>query len=107
MQAVAKPSPRAGKVLNTPLYAYCEPGNAKYARVDGKKKFGSFSGYVNALIAKDRGVKPKVGFWKPKEETKKAAPIATPKKKKVAKKAKKKTFIGFLKTKAKKTAKKK
>lgn len=30
--------------------------------------FGSFSAYVNALIAKDRGVKPKLGFWKSKGE---------------------------------------
>lgn len=60
MRAVlAKPSPRAGKVLSTPLYAYCEPVNAKYARTKGKLKFGNFSAYVNALIAKDRGVKPR------------------------------------------------
>lgn len=94
MQAVAKPSAHAGKVLTTPLYAYCEPANAKFARIEGKTRYGSFSGYVNALIAKDRGVKPKVGFWKPKETTaiKTAATGTTKKatKKRLFKKAKKK-----------------
>lgn len=45
------------KVLNFTLYTYVEPVNGKYAKVQGKKKFGSFSAYVNQLIAKDRGAK--------------------------------------------------
>jgi len=62
---------RVPKVLSDPLYCYVEPGNGSHARTEGKKIFGSFSAYVNALIAKDRGVAPKLGDWKSKGEAKK------------------------------------
>ncbi len=55
---------RMPKILSEPLYAYVEPANGKHARTFGKKTFGSFSSYVNVLIAKDRGVKPNLGSWK-------------------------------------------
>jgi hypothetical protein len=52
-----KTAKKAKKVLNTHLYAYCTKANATYARTKGKQEFGSFSAYINALIASDRGVK--------------------------------------------------
>jgi hypothetical protein len=53
---------RTGKILTATLYCYVEPKNADHARKQGKDaKYGTFSGYVNALIAKDRGVKPTAG----------------------------------------------
>lgn len=53
---------RTGKILTDTLYLYVEPGSKKHAISQGKKpKYGTVSGYVNALIAKDRGVKPKRG----------------------------------------------
>lgn len=47
--------------LNAILYGYVEKSNLKHAKTYGKKLFGSHSAYINALIAKDRGVKPKLG----------------------------------------------
>jgi hypothetical protein len=61
---------RMPKTLSAPLFCYLEPGNAKHARTVGKKLFGSFSAYVNALIANDRGVKPALGKWKSDGESK-------------------------------------
>lgn len=53
---------RTGKILTRTLYAYVEPGNQRHALAQGKKpKYGTTSGYINAMIAKDRGVKPKGG----------------------------------------------
>lgn len=60
---------KTNKILNTLLWCYVEPGNHTHARKFGKKLFGSHSAYVNALIAKDRGVKPKLGSWKAKGES--------------------------------------
>lgn len=74
---------RVPKVLSDPLYCYVEPGNGSHARTEGKKIFGSFSAYVNALIAKDRGVAPKLGDWKSKGEAKKLRKAKAPKKKPV------------------------
>ncbi len=74
---------RVPKVLSDPLYCYVEPGNGSHARTEGKKIFGSFSAYVNALIAKDRGVAPKLGDWKSKGEAKKIRKEKAPKKKPV------------------------
>lgn len=71
---------RTSKTLPETLYCYVEKSNAAHAKTHGKKLFGSFSAYVNALIAKDRGVKPVLGFWKAKGEAKA---------KRLAKKAKK------------------
>lgn len=62
---------RVPKVLSSTLYCYVEPGNYAHAKGSGAKLFGSHSAYVNALIAKDRGVKPALGFWKAKGEAKK------------------------------------
>lgn len=67
---MAKTTRRLPKILNSLLYSYVEKGNAKYAKTEGKKLFGSHSAYVNALIAKDRGVKPHLGKWKSKGESK-------------------------------------
>ncbi len=61
-KVVKKPLPT--RALNTTLYAWVEARNANYARKLGAKLFGSYSAYVNALIANDRGVKPRLGFWK-------------------------------------------
>ena len=52
-------------VLTTHLYPWVERPNAVYARTVGAKKYGSFSSYINQLISKDRGVRPKLGTWKP------------------------------------------
>jgi hypothetical protein len=52
------------------MYLYLEPGNARHAKAFGKKIFGSASAYVNALVAKDRGVKPVLGSWKSPGEAK-------------------------------------
>jgi hypothetical protein len=54
------------KNLNKTLYCYVEGTNLKYADDYGKSLFGSRSAYINALIAKDRGVKPKLGIKQPK-----------------------------------------
>lgn len=59
------------KALNGKLYCYVEAENAKHAKTHGKLMFGSHSAYVNALIAKDRGVTPKLGTWKAEGESKK------------------------------------
>lgn len=58
------------KNLDTSLYCYVEKENASYAKKEGKKLFGSYSAYVNALIANDRGVQPKLGNWKAPGESK-------------------------------------
>jgi hypothetical protein len=42
------------RLLTATLYTYVEPVNAKYAKAMGKE-WGSFSNYVNYLIAKDSG----------------------------------------------------
>lgn len=63
------------KVLNATLYCYVESPNAKHAKRVGKNLFGSFSAYVNALIARDRGVKPRLGMWKAKGEADKARAV--------------------------------
>ncbi len=53
---------RTGKILTRTVYAYVEPGNHKHAIASGKKpKYGTTSAYINALIARDRGVKPAAG----------------------------------------------
>lgn len=108
---------RVPKVLSDPLYCYVEPGNGTHARTEGKKIFGSFSAYVNALIAKDRGVAPKLGDWKSKGEAKKIREEKAPKKKPVkastAKPGKKKSagkklskLVKKFKVRSKKSAKK-
>lgn len=50
---MAKKKPKAsnGKVA---LYCYVEPKNAEFAQYYGRKKFGSYSEYVDKLIADDR-----------------------------------------------------
>lgn len=62
---------RMPKTLEATLYCYVEPANKKHACTEGKARFGSFSGYVNALISKDRGVQPKLGTWKAREKEEK------------------------------------
>lgn len=59
------------KTFGATLYCYVEPANAEHAKLKGKELFGSVSAFVNALIAKDRGVKPVLGFWQSKGEAKK------------------------------------
>jgi hypothetical protein len=49
--------PRAGKAaspLTFTLYAYVKPQNGMYAKTVGRMQHGSFSAYVDHLIAKDR-----------------------------------------------------
>lgn len=50
---VKKPR-RAPRRLSHTLYVYSEPVNGEFARDYGRKNFGSFSAYVDALIAADR-----------------------------------------------------
>lgn len=46
------------KSLKEIMYCYLEPENARFVKAQKAKKLvRSCSGYVNALIAKDRGVK--------------------------------------------------
>lgn len=45
---------RTPKRLSHTLYSYVEPINGRYARSYGKRNFGSFSNYVDVLIAADR-----------------------------------------------------
>lgn len=100
---------RHKRILTATLYCYTEPGNATYAKAQGRQKWGSFSNYVNYLIAKDAGntasvkrsqelakamMEPSlVKERKPTPPKKKVAPKAKAKKataKKAAKKGKKK-----------------
>lgn len=67
--AIKTPSRRLPPDLNCTLYSYVEKGNRKHAKTVGKSLFGSHSAYINALIAKDRGVTPKLGAHRPKGET--------------------------------------
>lgn len=53
-KATSTKTRRLPKRLSHILYAYAEPVNGKHAREYGKKHFGSFSAYVDALIAADR-----------------------------------------------------
>lgn len=39
------------------LYCYVEESNGTHARIQGGAKYGTFSNYVNYLIAKDKGDK--------------------------------------------------
>ena len=70
---------RVPKTLGTTLYCYVEKANYKHAHSLGKDMFGSASSYVNALIARDRGVKPALGDWKSKGEAKKLGNAKRPK----------------------------
>lgn len=54
------------KYLTDLLWVYVEPANGAFARKKGKKEYGSFSSYLNSLIAKDRGVKARQGIWQAK-----------------------------------------
>lgn len=75
------------KNLDTILYCYVEKENAKHAKTEGKKLFGSFSAYVNVLIANDRGAKPALGSWKAEGESKLIRkPVADEEKAKIQKK---------------------
>lgn len=51
---VSKTTRRTPKRLSHTLYSYVAPVNGEYARTFGKKKFGSFSNYVDVLITLDR-----------------------------------------------------
>lgn len=44
---------KSNKILTATLYCYVEPHIATYAKKKGRNDFGSFSAYVNYLIAKD------------------------------------------------------
>lgn len=63
-----KKARRLPKTLDATLYCYVEKSNEKYAKDQGKQKYGSHSAYINTLICKDRGTKP------PELERKNAAP---------------------------------
>lgn len=67
-----KPSKEKGldKTLNTVLFCHVEKDNAAHAKKHGKKLFGSYSSYINALIALDRGEPAKLGAWKSPGESK-------------------------------------
>lgn len=45
---------RLPKRLSQIFYCYVEPINGRHAREYGKKHFGSFSAYVDALVSADR-----------------------------------------------------
>lgn len=80
---------RTSSYLPATLYCYLEPRNKRWAKTFGKKTFGSHSAYINALIAKDQGLKPVLGFWKAKGEAKK---IRLAKKNKETRKKKERTL---------------
>lgn len=63
--------PSPGKVLKETLYCYVEKENRDFAVTYGCDLFGSHSAYVNALIAKDRGAKAKLGHWRAEFDRKK------------------------------------
>lgn len=64
-------SRRTPKRLSHTLYSYVEPINGKYARTFGKESFGSFSNYLDILIAADR----KNGYTKQFIKKTKTTPI--------------------------------
>ncbi len=68
--AKKKPKKLLKRTLNSTLYCYVEPDNAKHAKTEGKRVWGSFSAYVNVLIANDRGVVAKLGAWRGATEEK-------------------------------------
>lgn len=48
---------RTGDTLTHVLYTYVEKENCMWAKEQGKRlKYGTTSGYINALICKDRGI---------------------------------------------------
>jgi len=57
-----------GRTLTATLYVYAEPINARRAKVKGAE-WGSFSNYVNFLIAKDHGDKESMQRSKDMAET--------------------------------------
>lgn len=88
---------RTSKTLPVTMYIYLTQTNAEHVKTHGKKLFGSASAFLNALVCKDRGVKPTLGAWKAKGEAKKArlaklkknkAKLAYKKRQKAAKRAK-------------------
>ena len=53
---------RVGQILTHTVYAYVEKENQAFAKEQGARpKYGTVSAYINALIAKDRGVAPAIG----------------------------------------------
>lgn len=76
------------RVFTHTLYSYVRKANDKYAKTHGRKMFGSHSAYVDALISRDRGVKPILGAWKSEGESRKLRVVAAKKKSPVKAKAK-------------------
>lgn len=76
---------RTPKRLSHTLYAYVEPVNGKYARVFGKRKFKSFSNYLDWLIALDRKYHFSTKTWGKKKISKRIVKgsnvVALPKRK--------------------------
>lgn len=54
---------RQPKRLSHTLYSYVEPVNGRYARTFGKRNFGSFSSYIDRLIAADRQTHFAEKYW--------------------------------------------
>lgn len=75
------PQRRKSKIFPVNLYIYLQEENANFAKTRGKELFGSFSAYINALIAKDRKVKPVLGGWKARGEAKRIREALSKKKK--------------------------
>lgn len=48
---------RQNRILTATLYCYVEPTNAAFAKTQGRQKWGSFSNYINHLLAKEKGDK--------------------------------------------------
>lgn len=58
------PIRKTSKKLPATVYVYLTLKNAAFAKTQGKKTYGSASAYINALISKERNVKPVLGGWK-------------------------------------------
>ena len=56
---------KAKSPLTAQVFYYVEPAQKAWVKKTAKLFYGSESAYINSLIAKDRGVKPNKGLWKP------------------------------------------
>lgn len=65
-----RPKGSATTPLTNKLFISVEPDNAEYVKEILVPMFGSQSAAINALIAKERGVKPALGSWKSPGEAK-------------------------------------
>lgn len=66
-KTVSKTKKASKATLSATLYAFVEPANKKFVQIQARKSKvfrGNTSAYVNALIAKKRGVSPTITGFK-------------------------------------------